>query len=247
MKFESVYLTNTGRVRKNNEDSLLVQEKILSENSMDLSVSELIDAEKAWFIVADGMGGIDAGEDASREVLTQLLQDFPGINDMDDFNKSLERAKERLDKFAAEKKIRLGTTLAGLFFSPGLNFAFNIGDCRVYKFSGGFLNRLTRDHSLLEEATRAGMDTTKVPHNIVTSAISGGESPNVRTFFKAVQPKPGEIFLVCSDGFWGPISEEEFEQAFQATSLLETANQLIPKALDKSRDNFTFIFVRVIS
>ena len=247
MKFETVYLTNMGRVRNNNEDALLVQGNIVSEVSMDIPTVETFDSEKGWFIVADGMGGTDAGEEASREVLNQLLQDLPSLVEMDDFHKCLEKAKERLDKLADERKIRLGTTVAGLYFSPDLSFAFNIGDCRVYKLAAGFLNRITRDHSLLEEATRAGMDTSKVPHNIVTSAISGGDSPNVRTFFRAVQPKPGEVFLVCSDGFWGPISDEEFEGAFQSPSLLETANQLIPIALEKSRDNFTFIFVRIIS
>jgi len=246
MKFRAVFVTNVGRGRKNNEDSLLAHTTLLNRTSLD-AIQELnVDADHANFIVADGMGGEEAGEEASGEALKFLAERLSGLGKPEDLVELLKGAKRRLDDVALRLQVRLGTTMAGLIFGPALNLAYNIGDCRVYKLSGGYLNRLTRDHSLLEEATAAGMDTAKVPKNVVTSALMGGDKDELQVFTRPVQPKPNDLFLVCSDGLWGILSDEAMEEAFKRKNLPEIGAALLEAALPKSDDNVSFLLVQVL-
>lgn len=246
MKLLFAYATNTGRERKNNEDSLLVETILLNEVSMEAPNHGIWERERTWFIVADGMGGESAGELASGTVLRHLESRVGQVKDPDDLLPLLNDAKLELDKIAAVKKVRLGTTMAGLFLFPDGGFAFNVGDCRVYKLNGGYLNRLTKDHSLSEEATAAGVaDSDKIPKNIVTSALIGGDEEEMQVFARRVTPRPGDRYLICSDGLWGALPVDEMEKAFKFADPLEVAKALYPPALEKSNDNVSFIVVNV--
>lgn len=246
MEFRVAYVTNTGKTRSANQDALLVQKTLVTEVSMDAPVEETVTGEVAWFLVADGMGGESLGEVASRETLRILSIYLPGMLNPEDLPLVLQRAKERLGGIALEERVRLGATLAGLLVTPGGALAFNVGDCRVYKLRAGFLNRLTRDHSLLEEAIAAGLPEGEVARNIVTSAIMGGDQERMQIFQRPLQLRSGECFLVCCDGLWGALPVEEMEAAFAGAAPLEAMSRLLQAALPKSDDNISGIIVQVV-
>ncbi len=245
MKVKTFFLTNVGTIRKNNEDSLLVFDKVISQTSLDKVVGTEFEGSPLWFVVADGMGGEEAGEEASGEVLGVLKDGFGSLTSPAQFEPLLMKAKARLDRIAEAKHIRLGTTLSGLFLAGPNSFVFNVGDCRVYKVTGGYLNRLTKDHSLVEEASAGGIPAANLPQNIVTSAVVGGDSEPMKVFVRPLQPRPGDRFLICSDGLWGAVPVERMEEGFGLPKSEETAELLFREALKTSKDNIGFMLVQV--
>ena len=245
MKFSVSYVTNIGRARENNQDSLLVQDVLLNKESMDAPSELELEAETAWFIVADGMGGEDLGEVASGETLRVLAQHLPELESPEAFPPLLDLAVTRLDEIARHNRVRLGTTLAGIIVTPQGNLAFNVGDCRVYQVEDGLLNRLTRDHSLLEAAIAAGQPPESVSHNIVTAAVMGGEVDVLQVYTHVIDCRPGDTYLICCDGLWGALSTEEMQTAIADLNPKEATTALLAAALAKSDDNISAIIVRI--
>lgn len=243
MRFRVTSITNRGKTRSVNQDALLIQDTLIDHCSMDEPARLEFEAEKAWFAVADGLGGEAAGDEASAETLKVLREGLSGAAGLNDLVPLIGKARQRLDAIASDRKIRLGTTLAGLFIAPGGSFVFNIGDCRVYKLKAGFLNRLTRDHSLLEMASHSGTNATGVAQNIVTSAVMGGDATGPEVFTRAIGDPVRETFLLCCDGLWGAIPVEELEGAFKAPDRHETVLRLLAAALRSGDDNISAIIV----
>jgi PPM family protein phosphatase len=245
MKIRLSYVTNTGRVRSLNQDALLVGHELVTMTSMPAPRAMELTAATAWFVVADGMGGESLGEVAAAETLAVLQAHLAAPCTAATFPTVAHAARERLDDLAREKNLRLGTTLAGLVISPAECFVFNVGDCRVYKVRAGFLNRLTKDHSLLEMAISSGADPKSIAKNVVTSAIMGGDSGEMEIFTKVLTCRPGDRFLVCCDGLWGALAVEDMEAGLQAGEPSAVVAHLLAAALPTSDDNISAIFVEI--
>jgi serine/threonine protein phosphatase PrpC len=182
------------------------------------------------FVVADGMGGHVAGEVASRvavEAIEAFIQETAGADKNRtwpfpfDPTVSLEANRLRAAFRLANRKIAsaiadsqdlrgMATTASAVLLGQRSASVAHVGDSRVYVLRSGTLEQITNDHSWVEEQVRAGTlsPTAARQHpwrNVVTRALSGGDDPEVDV--TEVSPKPGERYLLCSDGLFGVVPD----------------------------------------
>lgn len=250
------YLTNTGKVRKINEDSLLVNELPIFRKDMIQPECTELTGERHLYIVADGLGGHSRGDLASRTVVELFGKEQKSIRDEESLLAIIGLAKDTLNRMAGADFLLfgLGTTIAGLIIDGTGALIFNCGDCRVYRLIAGMgMERLTKDHSLVEDLVDQGIITERQVRfhpnkNIVTSMIAGdllGLAPQV--FTARSECHPGEKYLICSDGVWENFDSAEMERIVSLHSLEDGAKRLPERILETgARDNFTFILIEIL-
>ena len=227
--------TDAGKVRKNNEDSLLVGDG----------------RDETLFAVADGIGGFEAGEVASSIAVDALKELGPG----ESFEAAIREANRRI--LAAgrgdEKLSGMGTTVVAVRFGgtgeePNAEVA-HVGDSRAYLLRGGDLKPLTEDHSLVAELVRSG-DLTRAQaaehpqKNLITRALGADEDVNVDTMVLPVEA--GDRILLCSDGLTDMVPEARLSEMLTGPpeDPERTARRLVSAALDAGgTDNVTVVIV----
>jgi protein phosphatase len=240
MRLESTSATDRGLIRPNNEDALLES------------------AEIGLFAVADGMGGHAAGEVASRLAVEALRTEAANGQGSDNPADPLVRAFSTAN-IAIRRKGRsepdkrgMGTTLTVLRFAPGTPdraIIAHIGDSRAYRLRAGRMAQLTRDHTWVQERVDAGVLTAEQarshPYSSILTRVLGTDDV-VAPDIVAVATEPGDVFLLCSDGLTGMISDSELEQIMrEESSLGGMAEQLLGTALERGGfDNVTLVLVR---
>ena len=235
---------DAGRARSNNEDSVAV------------------DAETSLAVLADGMGGYNAGEVASnmatsfisselgrwlREASVQATdQDVRRAMDIcvDNANRAIFNAANSNPQYAG-----MGTTLVVALFRGTRLLVGHVGDSRAYRLRGGRLQQLTRDHSLLQEQIDAGLITPEqaafsANKNLVTRAVGVEDTVLLETHQHEVSP--GDLYLLCSDGLSDMLDDGTIAQLLQSGDSLEgVCNTLIEAANDAGgKDNISVILVR---
>ncbi|KRT57349.1 PP2C family protein-serine/threonine phosphatase [endosymbiont of Ridgeia piscesae] len=236
--------TDTGVVRQRNEDAVGA------------------DPDAGIVILADGMGGANAGDVASNLAVNLLLNrllDTPGVAsgpvDCDQLRLTVQEVNSAIYSAAQEMPEckGMGTTLVlGMFRGNDLIYG-HVGDSRLYRLRGGELEMLTRDHSLVEElvaqevfssteeARRSG-----VPGSVLSRAY--GIFPYVEVDLEKTRLETGDLYLLCTDGLNGMLSANEIHEYLMAgdEDLEQTADQLIEAACEKGgMDNVSVILVRV--
>ncbi len=243
-------MTDVGRQRKQNEDCILVA------SSMGL------------FVVADGMGGHNAGRVAStlaiasldnffqatplKKYETQYLKDHPAVHRLRD---AIQKANHDVFEISNNYKQHegMGSTVVAFFVedsnSETLVHIVHVGDSRCYRFREGILEQLTKDHSLINEALQLNPDLTeaqiaKLPKNIITRAL--GMKEDVEEEIQSVTIQIGDTYLLCSDGLSGLVKSDQICQILELSSNPEEACQLlIDMANDAGGiDNISVIVVR---
>lgn len=231
----AVLRTDTGRVRKQNEDAAW------------------LDEDKAVFAVADGMGGHLAGEVASAMAI-QAVQRMAARHDGPSISVLREAVAEANAMIAAHVKRHpecagMGTTLSLMWRGVKYVYIAHVGDSRIYRMRAGELERITQDHSLVEELVRARVITreeakTHPRRNIITRAlgVQGDSTPDLL----AADVRPGDLWLLCSDGLSSMVDDEDIARVMRTgNSLDEMADSLIAMALEAGgRDNVTLILCR---
>jgi protein phosphatase len=187
------------------------------------------------FVVADGMGGHVAGEVASRvavESIAAFIEETAGADknrtwpfpfepelslEANRLKAAFRLANRRIAAAIADSQDLRGmaTTASAILHGPTHSCVGHIGDSRVYVLREDALTQLTNDHSWVEEQVRAGTLTPAAARlhpwrNVVTRALSGGEDPDVDVV--EIQPAPGERFLLCSDGLFGVVVDEQIAE-----------------------------------
>jgi len=227
--------THVGKVRRQNEDAAWYDEK------------------RGVFAVADGMGGHLAGEVASGmaiEAVQNMAQknEFASITVM---REAVMSAHEAITRHAQKNPacMGMGTTLSVMWRGGHYMYIAHVGDSRIYRFRNDALEQITQDHSLVEELVRARIITreearTHPRRNIITRAL-GTQGDNLPDLL-AADIKPGDLWLLCTDGLCGMISDEEIARVLSSGATLEMmAGSLIEKALDAGgRDNVTLVLCR---
>ena len=230
-------ITDPGKVRKNNEDSLLVGEG----------------RDETLFAVADGIGGFEAGEVASS-IATEALKELEPSTPLKD---AIREANRRILAAARgdEKLSGMGTTVVAMRFGgtreePAAEIS-HVGDSRAYLLRGGDLKPVTEDHSLVAELVRSG-DLTRAQasehpqKNLITRALGAEEEVEVDT---AVLPiGPGDRLLLCSDGLSDMIPENNMLDLLTSypENTEKTVQALVQAALDAGgADNITVVVVDV--
>jgi protein phosphatase len=233
--FSSFGLSDVGCVRSNNEDSFLV------------------DPELGLYIVADGMGGAEAGEVASQ-LAVQSVHSFlksTSIRDADTLVRAIEAANQRIyDAANADPRLKgMGTTMVCLLETGRDGIIANVGDSRAWRLLGETLEQLTQDQSWVNEVGRPlGISEENLRvhpmRHVLTMAL--GVGPEVRVQVFPVEMPPGSLVLLSSDGLHGVISEEEIrETLLHPISLEHRAHLLIEAAKDAGGpDNITVVLIQ---
>jgi len=230
---ETTAKTDTGRQRRENEDSMFARAPV--------------------FVVADGMGGAQAGEVASQIAIDAFRRGLPDDGSAEDRLASRVReANQRIYEVsrAEHERAGMGTTLTAAYLGDAQMAIAHVGDSRAYLFRDGTLRRLTQDHSLVEELVKRGKLTHEQAaehpqRSIITRAL--GPEPTVEVDTRTHPVRDGDIVLLCSDGLTSMIAEERVAEILaSAASLEHAAQELIDEANEAGgRDNITVILFRV--
>jgi len=249
---EIAFFTNIGHLRKNNEDAILIQDKLFSEVSFDEVQFLEIEDEYLIVAVADGMGGHEKGEIAAKITLEVLRREKPKTEEK--LKESLEKARDFIEYYKDKNPdaYGLGTAVAGLIEYSDYLIIFNVGDCRVYKKVGKFLRKLSKDHTLVEELIDKGylneFEAKNFPNkNILTSAVVGDDyQTKLQIFVKKLKFKKEDMFIICSDGFWEVFEDEELEEIFNSDDIKEISDKILKSLQNKVlRDNITFVILKI--
>ncbi len=253
MKLQIQYITNTGLARDHNEDSVLVDDNLVSSISMEKADEITLEKDKVLCAVADGMGGHSKGEVASKFILAKLKNGIDDLIDRDILKKKLYSIKEDLDIFAEKNPtyLNMGTVIAGVLIVDEKLIVFNVGDCRVYENNFGYSSQLTKDHSFVYSLYESGeIDYDEIKNhpkkNVVTSAFIANKNQKlVDIFIKEVDlPLQSKEWLLCSDGIWESVGITDIDKCFESDSVMEC---LKTKAMESgANDNFSGIYIKVI-
>ena len=247
MKFDVYGVTDIGCARQLNEDSY--------------SVRGFKDGSEPGFcVVADGMGGHNAGEVASRlavDFITKSLDDIlSGDGDPDiprRINDALTSANSSIFQMAREDISRsgMGTTAVVCAFSGGEGYIANVGDSRVYACRESEIYQITVDHSVVEEMVANGTITREEARfhpqkNIITRAV--GSEEDIKADIFEYEYKPGDSIVMCSDGLSGMIEDNVIlETVRKGKNSKETAENLVELAKESGGlDNVTVIVIRIV-
>jgi len=231
-------------VRSGNEDSFFAE----------------ANAHRGVFMVADGMGGHAAGEVASEmavQIVARALLQLESVVQPDAVDRTAQSLRDAnraiYDRMLAENdKQGMGTTASVLLMSDGRYLIGQIGDSRIYMLRDGALIQLTKDHSYVQEQVDAGLLTPEQARyhpysNVITRCVGAGES--VEPDLYAGEVKPGDVFLVASDGLTGMVDDRRLQQILLARSGPgRIVDSLIAEANGRGGlDNITAIVVQVVS
>lgn len=226
---EAVARTDTGRQRRGNEDNSLVRSPL--------------------FVVADGMGGAQAGEVASQIAVEVFAAGLPPQGSAEEkLAEAVREANRRIHELSrAERERRgMGTTLTAAMLDDTQLAVAHVGDSRGYLFRGGSLTRLTRDHSLVgalvEQGKLTEAEAEEHPQrSIITRAL--GPEPEVEVDTWSYPVRPGDVLLLCSDGLTSMIREDRIAAVLSSTrNLSAAADRLIDEAnAAGGRDNITVV------
>src|SRR4051794_39616546 len=231
---EQAFRTDTGRQRSANEDSFFVRSPI--------------------FVVADGMGGAQAGEVASKAAADAFDRDLPSSSPEAFLRETIEAANREIHELARDDPSRagMGTTITAVIVdAEGEAVAIgHVGDSRAYRLRGGKLERLTRDHSLVEEMRRKGQLTEEQAEDhpqrsIITRAL--GPEPEVEVDLQTVPVQSGDVFLICSDGLTTMLDDEHVARLLMRASSMDSAVRALVDEANRAggRDNITVVAFRL--
>jgi PPM family protein phosphatase len=242
--YEYASALDTGRLRSNNEDAVLVE------------------ALTGIAVLADGMGGYNAGEVASQMATTQIatelsrwLQEQPAEPEVEQIRRALDTCVDEANRAIFNAAVTnpgyagMGTTLVVAVFGSRHVVLGHVGDSRCYRLRAGRLQQLTRDHSLLQEQLDAGLITPEqalfaTHKNLVTRAV--GVEDAVMVEITAHEVQAGDLYLMCSDGLTDMLDDNEISFIVQGQTSLEAASLALIAAANQAggRDNISVILAR---
>jgi PPM family protein phosphatase len=230
---DSFWKTDTGRQRRDNEDNAFVRAPL--------------------FVVADGMGGAQAGEVASALAVQEFQHELPDEGSVEErLSTRIREANRRIyDRSRREHEhAGMGTTLTAVYVDDNDLAVAHVGDSRAYIFRDGTLTRLTQDHSLVEELVRQGKLTEEQAaehpqRSIITRALGIELDVEVDTW--TYPARAGDVVLLCSDGLTSMIDEERIAEILSGEPSLDRAGEQLISAANEAggRDNITVVLFRL--
>lgn len=226
-------LTDVGKVRAVNQDALVVDEEL------------------CLYGVADGMGGHNGGETASAGARDGVIAALQGKDpSLDALRDAITAANAAIfqQQAADESLSGMGTTLSVIWMSEHFVYLGHVGDSRVYRFREGKLEQMTDDHSLVGELVRAGYLTPEQAENhpnknVILRAV--GTEEGIDIDLAVEERKPGDLWLICSDGLHGMVKDDKMEAILSVNTAEAAANILMDAALAAGgRDNISVVLVQ---
>ena len=233
-----------GNKCRNNEDMILVGSAFLRDGSIDFSIDN---PELLFALVSDGIGGHDHGEMASEFLMIRIRESILPATDVgggfQSWIRSVNAEMESISSRLAMTR-HMGCTLSGLIWQKNGVWVVNAGDSRTYRFRNGELLQLTEDHNFRR---RSGYDFGPDRSKLV-NCIGAGASAEVDIRDISGDVQSGDVFLVCTDGLYEMLSEqdvfnvfsENLDSAISVARLTETAESA------GGRDNISLIVVKVV-
>lgn len=233
-------MTNIGRKRKINQDYVYSSEQ---------PVGKLPNL----FLVADGMGGHNAGDYASQVAVETMVERIADSQDTDIlriFDMAIQAANRRIRELGARSSELegMGTTMVAACCREDVLYVANVGDSRLYVVNRFGLRQITRDHSWVEEMVRRGgigrEEARNHPDkNIITRAV--GAEDTVRADFFTVRLEAGDEILMCTDGLTNMLEDEEIRMILDgARDIVEKTQELVRAANENGgRDNISVILI----
>jgi serine/threonine protein phosphatase PrpC len=238
MDWQIATQTHCGNVRRINEDALLVEKRY------------------PLLMIADGMGGHQGGDVASR----MLAEKLGALQLADDLYDALAQVKASITRCNgdmidyARRKLdgqTIGSTVVAMMAEGSTGACVWAGDSRLYRARDGQLQQLTGDHSYVADMVRAGQLSSEeaVNHpssNIITRAVGASTSLNLDS--ETFDIRPGDTYLLCSDGLYNEVADQEILSGMLAGDIWQSSHQLLNLCLNRrARDNISFIIGRPIA
>ncbi len=248
MYFHYAGLTDTGMVRDHNEDAYKIP--------LDTD-EKLLQSKGHLYVLADGMGGHQKGEVASdvtvrtvNEEYYAIMSDYTAAEAADYLVEALAKAIRKANENVYYATEGGGTTVVAAVLHGNALIAMNVGDSRAYLLRDNSLQLISKDHSLVNRLVEMGKITaeqalTHPRRNVLYQAL--GQGSDVDIFNYSTQLKLNDVIILCSDGLWGEVPDEQIQLILdESNSPLDAAQQLIESA-NKSggNDNITAIIIQV--
>lgn len=247
--------SDIGCLRTNNEDSFGYWEP--EDDDQFLRKGRLA-------VVADGMGGYEGGQEASRlavETLMAVYRDYGGDDPQAALVEALQTAHEQIRQYSfAHPELRgMGTTCTAAAIVRVVDgsaqydalYYVHVGDTRLYLIRDGQITRVTRDHSYVERLVEAGMISaeqaeTHPQRNILTAALGTNPDLVMDSPGRPEPLRPEDVLLICSDGLWGQMRDSEILDAVKNKSAEQAGRKLIDLARERGGpDNITVEILRL--
>ncbi|MFN8421109.1 MAG: protein phosphatase 2C domain-containing protein [Anaerolineae bacterium] len=256
IRLEACGRTDVGIKRDNNEDAFAI----------NLPGKDYPDG---LFLVADGIGGLSRGEDASQLTIRTILKSYFAARsaqrdqqrdyDADNLLVTLREAVQSanasvLDESGLNARQRMGSTVAGMLIDggsprgnqPAQALVFNVGDTRVYQLRSGQIVQLSEDQVF--QFPFESKDEDGNPRRATRLTAFIGQSTPLDPHFQRLNVQAGDMYILCSDGLWSLVEPQELRGVLTVTPFLETADRLIQLARERGApDNITVIVVRVMA
>jgi serine/threonine protein phosphatase PrpC len=244
---DAASLTDIGHQRTNNEDSYLYWEP---DSDSDFRLKGRL------AVVADGMGGYEGGQEASRlavETVRSVYDNAFGADPQATLLEAFQSAHQNIQRFATEHPqfYGMGTTCTAVSMVERQLYFAHVGDSRLYLIRGDSITRLTRDHSYVGRLVESGIvrseDAESHPQrHILTAALGSGREVTPHIPEHPVLLEERDTILLCTDGLWGLVGDPELASVVQTNPPAEACQKLVAMALERGGpDNITVLVLRI--
>ncbi len=237
------FMTDTGRTRSQNQDAVFATEKPIG-------------ILPNLFVIADGMGGHNAGDYASKKAIDLLTQTIATSKEQEAISviqQGITIANEAIYQEASldSAKVGMGTTMVVATIENHMLHVANVGDSRLYVLYQGQLRQVTRDHSVIEEMVRKGEVSKEVAahhpkRNLITRAV--GAEEEIRVDFFNVNIEDADAVLMCSDGLTNMLEEDRMTDIMSLDISVEDKVATLVKEANEAggNDNITVLIIEAI-
>jgi len=241
--------TDRGLKRSHNEDSF-------ATSWLDAESHDGETGSAALLVVADGMGGAQGGEIASRMAVETVVEQFrahPAGDELAALREAVETANERIHRKSVETEglDGMGTTCTAAIIRENAIWLAHVGDSRAYLVRDGEARQLTRDHSLVSELVARGeLDAESAKsdrrRNVVLRSVGVAPHVDVDSRRADMEPEPGDSLVLCTDGLHGQVEDREIAEIAGLDSLREACHRLVALARQRGGpDNITVVIAKV--
>ena len=249
MRFNTYGITDTGKYRKNNEDAIIIGERICTDGILETEM-----APPFFAAVCDGVGGEKSGEIASSLTLEKLM--MTTYSKVTELKTRVFGIHDELIEYGREhpESFNMQTTLCLVTFDADNNIScINVGDSRAYLSKSGRLKQISTDQSLSQFLNETGrtkifdQDDEKIKHVIISSLGNSKQYPMVDLTNISEKLEQGDTLMICSDGVSDKLSNSEISAILDSSEAIsKKAENLIEKAVQNgSRDNLSVILIEV--
>jgi len=239
--------SDIGCLRKNNEDSFGYWEP---------DEDEKFARQGRLAIVADGMGGYEGGQEASRlavDTLVETYRDYDGNDPQQALIEGMQAAHEEIRRYGTDHPALqgMGTTCTAAAIVGDAMHYVHVGDTRLYLIREGQITQVTRDHSYVGRLVEAGMITREEAErhpqrNILTAAVGTTPELIMDSPGRPEPLRPGDVIVICTDGLWGQVQDQEILEAIKKQSAEGAGHDLIELARQRGGpDNITVNILRL--